>query len=206
MGVNIHIKPSDIWEFFEQNLSRLKSEMVAIAENEETKQLIYITEHNNCPLFSAYEGAVKLYEECVVSEDDCLETVKHIYLKYLFPVVVHQFQCADIEDLEEEEFATEVEIQAIEDEIYEREDTLFLATTDFLEILLNCDGHNEITALYGGNIINELIDSFCTVLAEDYAISVFRPTWITDVETGVENHIEYPYLEAEESLNGWHTP
>ena len=39
MAVKIYVEPDDTWDFFDDNLYRLKEEMVLIAENEETEIL-----------------------------------------------------------------------------------------------------------------------------------------------------------------------
>ena len=52
MVVKIYVEPDDTWDFFDDNLYRLKEEMVLIAENEETEYSVFITENNGNPLFS----------------------------------------------------------------------------------------------------------------------------------------------------------
>lgn len=200
MGVNIHLKPTEVWPFFAENKARLKNEMVAIAENEETCYSVYLTEENGCPLLSVYKEDTKLYEEGAVSAADSESTTKQIYLKYLFPVVVHEpkynFQSDPEED--EEEITAEMEMQMMEDEIYEREDALMFAMQDFLEVVLNCNTPSQVKELYGEDLVDELLDSFCRLLAEEYLISVYRPTFVTDEETGEESYVEYPYLDVDD--------
>lgn len=204
MGVNIHLKPTEVWNFFKQNKPRLEKEMVAIAENEETDYSVYLTEENGCPLLSVYKEDKKLYEEGAVSEKDCESTTKQIYIKYLFPVVIttpkYSFETEN--DEPEYEPTEEEERQMLEDSVYEREDELFFAMADFLEVLLNCNGTEQISSLYGEEIIEEMLDCICTVLAEEYLISVYRPTLIDDDETGEEKYVEYPYLDVDDEDNG----
>lgn len=201
MGVNIHLKPTEVWPFFAENKARLESEMVAIAENEETSHSVYLTEENGCPLLSVYKEDTKLYEEGAVSAADSESTTKQIYLKYLFPVVVHEpkynFQ-SDLDEEDDEELTAEMELQMMEDEIYEREDALMFAMQDFLEIVLNCNTPSQIKELYGEDLVDELLDSFCRLLAEEHLISVYRPTFVTDEETGEESYVEYPYLDVDD--------
>lgn len=199
MGVNIHLKPTEVWQFFIKNKGRLENEMVAIAENEEASRFVYLTEENGCPLLSVYKEDTKLYEEGAVSAADSESTAKQIYLKYLFPVVVHgsvhTFQ-TDFDE-EDDEITAEMELQMMEDEVYEREDALIFAMQDFLEVVLNCDTPTQIRQLYGKELVDELLDSFCRLLAEEYLISVYRPTFVTDEETGEESYVEYPYLDVD---------
>lgn len=201
MGVNIHLKPTEVWPFFAENKARLENEMVAIAENEETSHSVYLTEENGCPLLSVYKEDTKLYEEGAVSAADSESTTKQIYLKYLFPVVVHEpkynFQ-SDLDEEDDEELTAEMELQMMEDEIYEREDALMFAMQDFLEVVLNCNTPRQIKELYGEDLVDELLDSFCRLLAEEYLISVYRPTFFTDEKTGDESYVEYPYLDVDD--------
>jgi len=200
VGVNIHLKPTQVWQFFSDNKDRLKKEMVAIAENEETEHAIYLTEDKDLPLLSVYRGDDKLNEEGAISAADCEDTAKRLYLKYLFPVVVsapkYSVEDKPWQEPDDQELA-ELERQDIDDKIYEREDELRLAMSDFLEILLNCKGPEELEAFYG-DIIEDLLDGFCQFLADEHLISVYRPTWITDDDTGCEIYTEYPYLEVDE--------
>ena len=204
MGVNIHLKPTQVWPFFEENKARLAQEMVAIAENEETEHSVYLTEENDRPLLSVYKEDKKLYEEPAVSEKDCEATAKQIYLKYLFPLVIsspkYSFDDADQSD-EDLELSPEEELQNCEDAIYEREDELSFAMQDFLEVLLNCKNQKQMMELYGEDIIESVLDSFCRVLAEEHLISVYRPTWVAD-EDGYDNFVEYPYLDVDDEDNG----
>ena len=80
MGVSIHLRPTDVWQFFLNNKTRLGTEMVAIAENDETEHTVYLTEENGCPLLSVYKKDTKLYEEGAVSETDSESTTKQIYM------------------------------------------------------------------------------------------------------------------------------
>lgn len=208
MGVNIHLKPTQVWPFFEENKARLAQEMVAIAENEDTEYSVYLTEENDCPLLSVYKEDKKLYEEPAVSEKDCETTAKQIYLKYLFPVVINtpQYSFDDDNSPEEDEdrlefYSDEDELQNCEDAIYEREDELVFAMQDFLEVLLNCKNQEQIAELYGEDIVENLLDEFCQFLADEYLISVYRPTWVDD-EHGTENFVEYPYLDVDDEDNG----
>lgn len=196
MGVKIHLKPTEVWPFFDKNFDRLKKEMVAIAENEETGHSVYLTESNGCPLLSVYREDNQLYVEGAVSAKDCEDTAKRMYLKYLFPVVVTDPKpniIPEQEDKDDEISNEELELQALEDAIYEREDELLLATTDFLEVLLNCNGPEQISAMYGKHIAEDFLESACEMLARDHMISVYRPTWVTDEETGAEEYVEFPY-------------
>jgi len=199
MGVNIHVKPSETWEFFEKNKKRLETVMVCLAENEETNHAVYLTEDKGFPMFLAYKGEEKLCSEGAVSAADSEDTAKRIYLKYLFPVVVDLGRQigSKTDSKQEESYDPELEKQDMEDMIYEREDELQLAAMDFLCTLLCCKSHEELTASYN-DIIEAFMDWTCQYFADEHLISVWRPMFITDDETGSEILIEYPYLEVDD--------
>lgn len=201
MGVVVHLKSSDAWSFFQKNKVRLGKEMVVIAENTDTDHTICLEEEQGLPLVSVYRADKRLCEEGAVSEKDCEDTVKGVYFKYLFPVkvVVADLPAKGKNEVEEDDGLLEEDIspeQMIEDEIYLREDSLEFAVTDFLEVLLSCSGPEQIKKLYG-DIIQDFLDRVCTVLAEDFLISVYRPTWIDDDE-GNPQYVEYPYLDVDD--------
>lgn len=204
MGVNIHVKPTEVWKFFDLNKSRLANEMVAIAENEETEHAVYLTEEKGLPLLSVYRDNQKLYEEGAVSEDDCTETAKKLYVKYLFPVVIDASSKAATFDkpkynygIDEDDDLPDDTRQEREDEMYEREDALLQATYDFLEVFLSTD-RDDIDVFFGEDVIPDFIDNICEMLATEYGVSVYRPMFITDPETGSEIYTEYPYLDIDD--------
>ena len=206
MGVKIHIQPDETWSFFDENLDRLKEEMVEIAANEDTGHAVYLTEDGGYPLLFVYRGDSKIYEEYAVSRKDCEDTVKNIYFKYLFPVIVckpnelfvdddkEYMDDVDRPDIDDEEYYEEL----LNDAIYEREDELHFATTDFLEVALNCTGLEDLKQNYG-DIIDDFLEDMCVVLAQKYSISVYRPTWVPDeANDECEVYVEYPYLELDD--------
>ena len=184
--------------------------MVEIAENYETSHFVFLTEKDGYPLISVYKNSddsddKKLYEEPCASADDCENTTKQIYLRYLFPVVVsaskYDFDDDNSVGNGDSGLSQDEEIQDCEDIIYEREDELILAMQDFLEILLNCKNASQVTEIYGDEIVDRLLDSMCRTLAEEHHISVYRPMWVED-EDGTENFVEYPYLGVDDEDSG----
>ena len=194
MDAQLYITPKDVWDFFIKNEKRLSEEMVLIAENEDTGYAIYFTEDKGFPLFSVQRDDQKEYEEGAISDDDCIRTAQTLYAKYLYPVTVYQSprHPGDYEEIDDQQDLRD----AIEDEIYEREDTLRLAAQDFLVELFCCNTYPELeaqTAEYGVNFIDEFVDFVCQGLMDEYAISIYRPTWEMNEDTGEEVFSEYPY-------------
>lgn len=199
MGTKIHIPADEVWSFFQKNKDRLSEEMVVIAENTDTEYAVYLTEEDDYPLFAVCKGGSDSeYEEGAISQQDCTDTAKQCYRRYLFPVVVTSEKTSD-EPWEEDDVDT-ITAQMMEDAVYEREDELMLAMGDFLQVVLQegSDG-SEVIDTYGMDFINELLDHILSYIASDCGLPVYRPTFLTD-ELGNEDYVEYPYNEEEEDL------
>lgn len=192
MGVDIHIPADEVWSFFQKNKDRCSKEMIAIAENTDTEYAVYLTEENGYPSFSVCKGDDEPeYEEGAISENDCTDTAKRCYLKYLFPVVIRSDKVALWEEDDEDEDKTR---QDMEDTMYEREDELRLALCDFLQVVLR-EGNDgvEIMDTYGTEMVDEILDYVLEYMGTELCLEVYRPTIITDEESGCELYTEYPY-------------
>ena len=210
MSATIHLKPKEVWSFFEENETRLSKEMVAIAENRATEYFVYLTEEGGLPKLYVYKGDVAIYGDWAASEVDCVETTKDIYTKYLFPIMMYSddFPLNEEEELFMQEIMEEVDApapcQEMDDAIYERADELHFATRDFLEILFSCEG--DLEEYCGGEeprlmeMIEDFLDTICLQFKEKHNISIYRPMWISDEETGEELFVEFPYDELEDEL------
>lgn len=197
MGIAVHIKPKEAWQFFDLNRERLAKMQVAIAENDETEYAVYMTEDKECPLISVWRGeGQKIYEEPAISSKDLEDTLTRIYLKYLLPVVIETPK--KVPEKKEPELPDncdldpELEAQILQDEIYEREDELQLATEDYLLKLLCCPDYETMSREYG-NFVSELLDRVCEILSEEFLISIYRPRWVLHEDTGCEEFVCYPY-------------
>ena len=84
--------------------------------------------------------------------------------------------------------------------MYEWEDELDLAITDFLAVVLQEPDSDRVAANYEQSFIDEVLDDFLRILAKDYCCEIFRPMFIEDAETGSEIYTQFPYEgEADES-------
>ena len=186
MSIKIHVEPEDVWDFFYDNPVRMEDEMVAIAENEDTKFAVFLTD-NDCglPLLIVYRGEHKEYEERTVSDRDCRETAQKMYTKYLYPVTV------STSVMQEEDICDSYEAQM--ELVCEREDELNIALNDFLEIVLGCNSE-QIEFMHGHDFVEQVLDDICEYFANDHLISIFRPTFIPN-DDGTEEFIKYPYNE-----------
>lgn len=193
MGVDIHIPADEVWSFFQKNKDRCSKEMIAIAENTDTEYAVYLTEENGYPSFSVCKGdGEPEYEEGAISENDCTDTAKRCYLQYLFPVIVRDDKTTILEEEDSEDgFETR---QDMEDAMYEREDELRLALCDFMQVALREDGDGtDIMDTYGVDMVDDILDIVLEYMATEHCLDIYRPTIITDDETGCELYTEYPY-------------
>ena len=213
MGVEVYVKPVDVWKFFNQYCERLAEERIVVAENTETKYEICVTERVGFPQLIVLRQDIQQYEETVISEKDCADTAKLLYMKYLFPVTVSSSnngtsnkkipveqpkvpeEKPDPHDEDDDFDLTPEEMkQMYDDMIVERDDELILAARDFLVTLF---GFSEeyFDEVYG-EIIEDFLDQCCEQVARDYELSVYRPRWEIDPETGEKHFEEYPYLDV----------
>ena len=198
LGVDIFVPANEVWTFFQGNRNRLEREQVVIAENNNTNYTICLTEEEGFPLFIVSRGESKEYEEDSINEQDCIETAKRCYKTYLFPVTICETDDSE-DDEEEEDFLIQ---QEQEDAIYERDDQLTFAVSDFLQVVLQ-EGQDgaDILSAYGAAKIDEILDMILSLLAEEYGLMIYRPMFLTDEETGDEIYVEYPYDTTEDSQN-----
>ena len=197
MGIHIYVNPKDVWNVFQKNRDKLEKEMVAIAENIDTEFAVYLTEEATLPKLIIYKGENKEYSERIISKDDCLLTAKRMYTKYLFPIAVKD-GVADFEHPQEYEDAYEPTRSDIDDFVYEREDELYMAALDFLQVLSDSRTSGEFLAQHGDGIIGIFLDDICEYLANEHSIPILRPMFIEDEMTGEEIFVEYPYDETVE--------
>ena len=218
MGIQIYVPGKKIWEFFKDNLDRLRHEKVVVAENTDTGYAILLTEidgesanliveRNETHIASSYERG----------EEGCAKSYACLFYKYLLPLYVEEpdavetqrsFSDYDIpddlppdvvfeneeEDIPPEEEAEEPVDEDIDDVIYQREDALRFAMADCLSVMMD-EGEGdgaEILNMYGEDFVDEVTDHMLSYLAGDQGIAVYRPTIITD-DNGNDELVEYPY-------------
>lgn len=193
MSVNFYVRPAEVWQFFEGNKNRLAKELVLIAENDKTEYSVYLTEHGGYPLLSVYDEDVKLYEESATSEAELCRLARELCYRYLFSE--HAIPLDYVPAREHPPGSPTVCCTSadLDDMIYEREDELRLATADYLMAVLRLDDQEQLDS-YNTDLVDRVLDDFCRYLAEKLHISVYRPTWVADKETGCEVSVEYPYL------------
>lgn len=199
----MYLLPKEVWAFITKNEERLTKESILVAEDGEFTD-IFLTIDKDVPrIFVDYSGE-EISSEEITSERDCRETVENMYRRYL--LIPQEAMdngvtegCETLYDPnapDEKDLTPEEEEQALMDEIYEREDELFLATAEFLGVALGVDENMDlIKAIHSYNVdIGKFLDSALECLAVDHNVSVYRPTMVPDPDNEAEEILEeYPY-------------
>lgn len=181
----INLLPGEVWEFYQKNATKLTEEMALIAKNNSDGHEVYLTEDSGIPLITVMKSGKTIYEEGTISESDTISTVSSIYKKYIY---------ADGDKTEHgsEEDGADPAKEMLDAEILEQEDVLMSAFADFLSIVTNFD-YKEMDGFEGE--INEMMESVLLMLTNEYGVSVYRPMFVMDTDTGKEEFTEYPYDE-----------
>ncbi len=193
-GVKIYVPAGELWDFYVENSERCAEEMVLIAENTETGYAVYMTEEDGNIMFSVCKGEEEPeYEEYATNDDDCETTAKKLFLRYLFPVIIVDGRTVPQEE-DLPDGMQSLSRQDVEDEIYEREDELFMALQDFLAVVLQ-EKEDGLTVadFYGDDMVEEVLDHFLAYLAKEMCLEIYRPMFKLDEETGSEIYTQYPY-------------
>lgn len=204
MGVQVHVPADAVWEFFQTNRKRLNDEMVLIAENTDTEYAVYLTAENDLPVLAAAKGDGKTeYKETCVSSEDCTMVVRKFFTRYLLPVVITSDKYIPDNTSNGNKVDEAETWMDVEDVIYERDDELRLALADFLGIVLKIRDEDEVdvTGLYDVDIIDEILDEFLKMLADEYDFEIYRPMMVTSND-GYEVFTEFPYNEYDLEIEG----
>lgn len=185
MSAKIHVKPEEVWNFYQRNAEQLAEQMVSIAENEDTGMNVYLTEDSDTPQLVVTDNNDKVvHEEYLVSQRDAEHSAKKIYEKYVVPV-----DASSDEDDDEE-----ITRSDMEDAIYEREDEILMAFEDFLEVLME-ESRDILYDGYHDKQFDDLLNKVVRLIATESPVRVRRPMFLTDEATGLEVYAEYPYEE-----------
>jgi hypothetical protein len=178
--------PDKIQALFKSKSSELRNKMVLIAENAGTNRQIYMTASSMNPTVSGYPMLLLFHNN---------EVEKRIFLYderrsdsdagKLFDEVFPDFNWWEDDG---DEGAPDDEPEDMDDVIYQREDALYFSARDFLATALQVDEDS----LPDFRKIDDFLDHTLTYLAKE-GHKIYRPTYITDDETGEDSVVEYPY-------------
>lgn len=192
MSAEVYVQPADGWQFFMTHIQQMKTNEVVLAEDE--LYSITMTEHEMFPQITVSRGESQTYQELTVSEKDCRDTMSWLYARYLGIIGEPEDEIV-LPDMDyEEDDEPDGDPQFYEDEYYMRDDEIEQAFMDFLEVLLQ----EDIDSAFAGapdklaEVKSECIDHACEMLA-DVGISVYRPYYYKDEDTGETVFVRYPY-------------
>lgn len=186
----LYLMPKEVWAFGLSNAERLEKEQVTIAEDK-SGMTVCLTLVEDELYIVVYFGEKFIYGEKITNDTDAVATTSKVYREYLDVP-------KDVLDSEPDEKSEKSTHEDLEDTIYEREDELYLATCDYLETLLCIEKGNvgDIVRKTYGLEPDEFLDKVCETLAEEFCISVYRPTFVKNDEApDGEVYDEYPYDE-----------
>lgn len=181
----INLLPGEVWEFYQKNATKLTEEMALIAKSNASGNEVYLTEDDGIPMITVVKNGNTIYEEGAISENDAIRTVSEIYKKYIYDGEDELGHGA-------EENVAGLSKEMLEVEISEQEDAIRSAFADFLSVVTNFN-YQEMECLDGE--ISDMIESVLLMLTNDYSVSVYRPMFVVNTDTGKEEFTEYPYDE-----------
>lgn len=180
MSEKIHVQSEDVWRFFCRNIAKLQANLVKIAEDDESKIEVYLTEECNFPCFYVYkEGDECVYEEIATSGADCEFVAEEIYRKYISEPLTTS--SGDV-----------ISRSEADDLCFEREDEIRLAVQDMLDVVLGVPYRKKEIK---DTVLVEIVDHIVEYLAVVKEHPVRRPMIINDEATGEDVYCEYPYEE-----------
>lgn len=193
MALKVYLKPDQVWEFFKRNKERLEEEMVEIATNDDTKTAIYLTEEEDHPAIKVYRNDIEQYSEGCVSLPDCEKSMKRIYAKYLTPLRVVVSETSDEDD--DADTDDELSRAEFEDEIEAREEVIYQAFRDFIDVLTEDNISSLEFTDKDDDSVDHIIDHVIRYLAVECGFRIRRPMILYDEDNKQEVCTEYPYEE-----------
>lgn len=189
MSEKIKLRPSEVWDYYNNNRLSLMCSDYEIASNDEYGVSILLSVDSwmsGAPVVRVELDTYVADIEHIVSESDCESVVSDIYDKYLTSKVIDT-----IEDDSDEPELTEEEI------IEAREEELTSAISDLLDVITD-GGANEIEP----DDIEDIKEHVLEYIYRKHNIDIYRPMFLVfDDET--ESYEEYPYdsLDFEDKNN-----
>lgn len=196
MTTKIYVPPKEVAKFCRENKERLTKEMVLIAENTATKYGLYLTIDHDFYVLSVAKGDnAAEYREVCGDEKTSGSIAQKLIARYLVPLTVIDGSAVVPDGIDGTDKVDEGDM---DDLIYERDDELQLAMGDLLSVVLQ-EGRDatDIEELYGLELIDEILDDFLTYLTDIQGFKIYRPSIVTDDDTGDTVFTEFPYETSE---------
>lgn len=193
-------EPVDVWRIFHEKNSKDKECDLLLAENTAYGVEITMTMEGDLPVILVTVDDQEIFQEAVVSQDDCKQTVRRAYADYLDDQRIIQFFVDDVK-AERQKVKDDVKKNDKEDdheeEIADREDELRTALEEFLLVVTDGCAEND------DEVIEDCLDHFLEYLARKWEYEGIRRPMILEDESGEEFFEEYPYeiMEYDDPYN-----
>lgn len=178
-----YFEPHEVWPAFQANKTAEDNSLL-IAENTDYGIEISVVQDGDLPVIIVCSDDEDVFQEAVVSQNDCEQTVKKVYENYLDGHGVVQYF---LDNDKPQEDSTSEEILDEETEILDREDELQMAMLDFLQVVM--DG----CVIDDDEVISDCVDHFLEYIARKWGYQDIRRPMILEDEDGEEFFEEYPY-------------
>lgn len=176
--IDIILEPSEVWDYFENNVGKLHSSYHLIASNDEYGAEIYITvnSYGKAQIIAELDGD-RMETTTVFNAEECEKVCRSVYDDYLTPSAVSSATQVEYDegDRGNEEDLIEIRESELDDAVY----------NCLMEILESYD--DDMDAL-----VETTKEYLCEFLARTCKLPVYRPMHLVD-EDGEEFFSEYPY-------------
>lgn len=212
MASKIFIPTPKIWDYYYDNRFRLWKEEDMVAKNDDTGIVLTVSGEGRFPELTLYNKHDVDFEwRQVTTREECNAAAVYMITHYILDEVKAEKTDEKKQEKPAENKSNKVDSKPDEDGgqknrptstlsdddivdlIYEREDELRLATVDYLITVLNEKDEDSIKEEFGAEFIPTVLDDFLQYLRDKHEVSVYRPTIVTDEESGLEVLEEYPY-------------
>lgn len=171
---NVIVAPAEVWAYFHAHRSELSTQMNLIAEGNDGKIGIYISEKDGDPYFVVEDCDDVIDEDMAISKVNCEETARKLYFEHLG---YDELDMSADTDLEKEVIA-------------EREDEITVLFQNLLFDLLVDTADEDII----NDIVEDVKEHTLEYIARKHGLPIYRPMYLED-EDGNDFFSEYPYEE-----------
>lgn len=183
----IDVESSEIWDYSLEHEDELSRNQHLMAENDDYGMEVWLTMANGSPELIVECDGNEIYREDIFNEKDAKRTADRIYDDYLSIKAIETMTDSEdktvyVEDESEEEYDDEQML------IDEREEEIDAAVRDFVNIVSDTGCYNLTD-----EAVDDLKEHFLEYMHRKLGISIYRPMYLEDADTGEDYFIEYPY-------------
>lgn len=168
----VHVRPEELWDFFNENKQSLSDNYMLIAEKQESLVEVYLTEERGFPYLRVEVDGQCEYEMNSVSKLDAEEEYKEI---------LSVFFCSDGDEDGDGVFSYDdiMRLNEVQEAAYE-----------FMAVLTE---EPSTQSMISEDDINDIVGAVVEYLAEQHGIHVRYPTIIENDESGLPAVVQFPY-------------